>query len=835
MERVKDEPQACVECELPEFERNNFFCGKLMVERDFWADQHYHMGKQRLHTRYLHGWGTVCGLRVEPHPHCPDRRVIVSPGLAVDCCGRELFVREPYQVELAPLVEALPAVESGTVRTPSTVYLCLRYDECFVEPVPALFTECGCSDERCEPNRIRDAVRFALMTEAQIKEQAKEPDGRVSLEWSHTIPIARPQFVAVDHTRGNLFVVTQSDAATLAAYKTANQLPLLGAVPIGKKPSGIALAESAERLYVATTWTEAGTVRPHAVLVVDLTNLGAATPAIKVARVGTDEAKKGPLALSADAQFLFVGMTDAVKVYQRTAVDAGGAPAAVATVTGLAGVSALAASPDGQWLLVAERDQDRIAVVDLSHLSDATPSATVKATVPVGDEPVSVVVSPDSAFAYVAHAAGKSVAALDLAVVKAGIQAGATPIPEAVMIPPATVSWTPSQLLISPGGRYLFVAADGDGRVLVLDARFLGDPNRNKVAELELIPRPAGLALSPATRSLYVAALGAEADPTAGAVLVIDVREEPCEAIFTKALDDCPECPGDHCVVLAAIEDYAPGADVTEAMIDNQTPYRRFLYSTSLITEVVRCLLERGGSGIRGPAGPKGDPGPKGDAGPDGDPGLGVDSTLTHVTAFNWTHGQMNVTDYLDMLDPLKAQEGFIVAFDREVKFDTVNHQTFLVSVRRTPPDPSAPLGQPWSITNPATKDLPWHEAFVPGAIEPLAVAVNNQCWIDPTTIVHVDLPAPPALRLVKAVRFKPADPANNPIMHVPGTVRIVLKGDFILDKDDRPIDPEHLHRLLPNGTPAPGLGPMQPGPGQACASGDWVPGGDFESWIDVS
>lgn len=39
-----------------------FFCGKLMFDRDFWAEQLYHIRKQKLHNTYLHGWGTVCCL-----------------------------------------------------------------------------------------------------------------------------------------------------------------------------------------------------------------------------------------------------------------------------------------------------------------------------------------------------------------------------------------------------------------------------------------------------------------------------------------------------------------------------------------------------------------------------------------------------------------------------------------------------------------------------------------------------------------------------------------------------------------------------------------------------
>ena len=87
----------CVECDIPQLARNNYFTGKLLVERDFTDEQRYLLGKLRRHNQRLHGWGAVCGLKVKPHPTCPDRFVIIEPGTAIDCCGREILVsREEY-------------------------------------------------------------------------------------------------------------------------------------------------------------------------------------------------------------------------------------------------------------------------------------------------------------------------------------------------------------------------------------------------------------------------------------------------------------------------------------------------------------------------------------------------------------------------------------------------------------------------------------------------------------------------------------------------------------------------------------------------------------------
>src|SRR5687767_157004 len=89
-----------IPCDIPEFCRNNYFTGKLLTERDLTAEQRYLIDKLRLHHIALHGWGVICGLKVRSHSHCPDRRAIIEPGLAVDSCGRFIRVLKEIEVEL---------------------------------------------------------------------------------------------------------------------------------------------------------------------------------------------------------------------------------------------------------------------------------------------------------------------------------------------------------------------------------------------------------------------------------------------------------------------------------------------------------------------------------------------------------------------------------------------------------------------------------------------------------------------------------------------------------------------------------------------------------------
>src|SRR5574340_614895 len=75
-----------IEC----LDRPRFFAGQLLNEADLNSAQAYVMAKNRLHNRYLHGPGVVCGLEVVCND-C-DGYVTVKPGYAIDPCGNDIIV-----------------------------------------------------------------------------------------------------------------------------------------------------------------------------------------------------------------------------------------------------------------------------------------------------------------------------------------------------------------------------------------------------------------------------------------------------------------------------------------------------------------------------------------------------------------------------------------------------------------------------------------------------------------------------------------------------------------------------------------------------------------------
>jgi len=81
----------CAACNgLECLDRTRFFAGQLLSEADLNNEQSYWLAKSRLHNRYLHGWGIVCGLQVSCND-C-DGWVTVNPGYAIDPCGNDIIV-----------------------------------------------------------------------------------------------------------------------------------------------------------------------------------------------------------------------------------------------------------------------------------------------------------------------------------------------------------------------------------------------------------------------------------------------------------------------------------------------------------------------------------------------------------------------------------------------------------------------------------------------------------------------------------------------------------------------------------------------------------------------
>ncbi len=101
--------------------RPHFFSGKLLnCGRSQPNEQQYEIGKSKRHNRYLHGFGIVTGLEVA----AKSGRIVISPGLALDCEGNEI------------LVETTQVIEPPKPCEWRTAFLNVRFVELETDPLP---------------------------------------------------------------------------------------------------------------------------------------------------------------------------------------------------------------------------------------------------------------------------------------------------------------------------------------------------------------------------------------------------------------------------------------------------------------------------------------------------------------------------------------------------------------------------------------------------------------------------------------------------------------------------------------------------------------------------
>ena len=101
--------KGCSSCEAtPEaYSRPQFFSGQLLTEDDLQSMVDYTVAKNRLHNRMLFGEGVACGLGVTLDPCEPERRLVVRPGYAIDCCGNDIVVPCEASLDVVQLVRDL--------------------------------------------------------------------------------------------------------------------------------------------------------------------------------------------------------------------------------------------------------------------------------------------------------------------------------------------------------------------------------------------------------------------------------------------------------------------------------------------------------------------------------------------------------------------------------------------------------------------------------------------------------------------------------------------------------------------------------------------------------
>jgi hypothetical protein len=160
--RTTGTPRPCPACGgLECLCRPRFFAGQLLTEEDLNRLDHYIVAKQKLHNRYLHGWGVVCGLDVVCDG-CDSGSVLVRQGYALSPCGEDVIVCGDARVPICDLISECkvasepdchaPAVQTGCDEPIQQWVLAICYSETPSRGVMPLRTSsggCGCGCGGC--------------------------------------------------------------------------------------------------------------------------------------------------------------------------------------------------------------------------------------------------------------------------------------------------------------------------------------------------------------------------------------------------------------------------------------------------------------------------------------------------------------------------------------------------------------------------------------------------------------------------------------------------------------------------------------------------------------
>lgn len=148
------------------------------------AEQEYHRRHLNRHSYWLHGSGTVAGLRISAKGDDPGDdttqariRLLVSPGIGVDGLGREITVQEPYCIDLGAWLTTQyqdkesdrwgALIRDGYDEGSNLLWLkvTMRYQENPSGLQPVMATDVNAGTDPVEPSRLQDGVLFELVAE----------------------------------------------------------------------------------------------------------------------------------------------------------------------------------------------------------------------------------------------------------------------------------------------------------------------------------------------------------------------------------------------------------------------------------------------------------------------------------------------------------------------------------------------------------------------------------------------------------------------------------------------------------------------------------------------
>jgi hypothetical protein len=812
--------ETCAECEFDAFVRNHFFTGKMMGAAEFATETLYHSDKMRHHNARLHGSGAVCGLKARQHPspECRTRYVVVSPGSALDCCGREILVT---QEEIVDVGEHPGLAKLRGDNRLHTLQLCVAFRDCPTEDVPVLYDECGCDDTKCAPNRILESFRFDVLVDPALPGAdllGKAPLGAFVATDKHAVTgfsraSAAGKVLAADPGSGAAGV---DPAQPTRLFVIDTRYRSMKTVPLPAAARAAALSADGNFVFVVTaSRTRIYKVEDGAEIVpADGTKFdipGSATGALYAA-AGTGQ--NGFVVYVAGTGKVFRWSADATNGL----VEAN--PNEVTLASG-ADLSGFAASGDGS-VVYGITQPDGAGNSKVKRYALASPGTSTEFTAtgkPSALAAFDFGATPKPMLA-IASRADKRIYLLDLSTT--------TPVQTTIDLDraPAQIGAT-----VDPAGTgddvWLHALEEESGHLYT------------QAVSLKPLASAGGVPLLAAPR---LAEDGVRAivlvfpEGQAGVVHPAALADSDCADHLWKQLEGCPACELPDCVVLATVVNYQPGMDLTDTRIDNRLG-RRVVASTATLQAWLQCLQLKGGipgpKGDTGPTGPASTvPGPTGPAstvpgpigpmgpastvpgpiGPIGPAGPGLEADLTRIKELSWKHNTgPNPLVVVDPLTPLSQSKLGGTGLAVVITFDNPVH----VYHALTPIDAEHVFQVLFRYPGmPFVWRLP-----LPGIVVPVKPNGPNK---------FLETAGPDSDR-VAFVFLMMRD--NKPVSYIEQLLPaledlwVLLRGDFVVDVHGKAVDAEHVRAELPTGD-RPSNVPPNP------ASKFGIQGGLFESWF---
>jgi Collagen triple helix repeat (20 copies) len=803
----------CGTCTIAPFTRNNYFTGKLLLERDFTDEQQYVRDKGRHHNQRLHGTGVVCGLELVQHPSadCRDRFVRLEPGTALDCCGNEILVVDAEDLELA----AFPAVMELDPDDESLhqIQVCLRHHECGTEPVPVLYDDCACDDDRCLPNRILESFQVDLRVDPPA----------TPATWTGPRLVRGPD-VALPDVRGvlalpggDVVVAAGSEVHLVTPGMTTPALT----VDVGGQVQGLEVAAGGN-LYVAHD-DGSGSVAVSVIAVDTLT--------VSHTKTIASSALPATTAMSVDGRLLvLMGGPGVLAVFAATLET--GSNAAPKKTTVDKDRSLLVAHPAKPLAYVAaapgsgDPSPGRIDLVDLD-VATVSPMTTLAA----GARPSALAVTQSSGVPYLLVATDDALAAYDL---DADAAVGSADLSD-VVVDVAGSGWL---YAVSSSGGQSRLQPIGTDRLAAGRPDAAGPATGFEGAAVQVAVPASG-------EAVYV---GFTSTAGAGGVAVFEVEGGSCREAWDQ-LRDCEACAEPDCIAVATIHGYRPGFRVQDATdppsdadqdveqriarIDNLAGRQR-LRSTAALQSAIECLLDSGGGGVgpQGPPGPRGAPGLQGEKGAkgepgrngtdgapgapgapgkagtngldgqDGAPGEGLEQGLTRIDAISWLHAGAS-SPFDTIFDTAgNPHTGVVVRFTRPVTVKLIDpkHVFYVEAPHLRGPDDEFAMGYRC-------------QCRIEGTVLPVKATVDASGEF--ITEAHETGDPSLAVAFVLNPRFVDGVLRKNELEFL----AVRLHGEFVIDDEGRAVDTEFTRAQLPTGDHP-----------QGSAFG--VQGGLFQSWF---